>query len=389
MLLSIDVNPVFSQLVILSLIIIVAGFVFLLLKQPSIISYILVGVFVGPDGFGLITDETLISNLGNLGLVLLMFFIGMELELSQLLANWRIATLGTALQIAIGFTAMFVLSGFFDWGLKKTIIFSFVISVNSTAVILKILEDKKQIHSPVGGGVISILLAQDILIVPMLIFINYMGGGKMENAEIMRQVIGGVLLIGFMIFLFRKRTIKLPFSKFILRDHEIQVFVAFALCFGFSMLSSFFQLSSALGAFVAGMMISSARSTRWVHDSLHAFRVLFVAAFFVSVGMLVNIRFLLDNYFIITIMVIALFLLNNTTSFFVFRLFKNTWQQSIYAGSLLAQIGEFSFILGTTAYHFKIITDYTFQIIISVISLTLLLSPMWINMIKKVFKVDC
>jgi len=383
MIAAIQVDPVFSKFVILSLVIIVVGFVLRLFKQPSIVTYIIVGVLVGPFGFGIITDESLISNLGSLGLVLLLFFIGMEIHLPDLIGNWKVSVIGTIIQILISLAIVWAISNFFDWKLNQVVMLGFVISLSSTAVIVKLLQERDELHSKAGQNVLGILLAQDVLIVPMLIILGYLGGHKPEQSEVIKQIIGGILIVAVIVYILKKKEIKLPFRGYIRKDHEMQVFIAFTLCFGFSTLTALLGLSSALGAFVAGMVLSAAKSTKWVHDSLSAFKIMFVALFFVSVGILIDLDFLKQNIATIGILVLLVFVINNTINLFVMRIFCKDWKISIYAAALLSQIGEFSFILGSTGYYMGIIQDYAYQLIISTIAISLLLSPFWINASRK------
>jgi CPA2 family monovalent cation:H+ antiporter-2 len=176
--------------------------------------------------------------------------------------------------------------------------------------------------------------------------------------------------------------------KYLRKDHEMQVFVAFTLCFGFSILTALFGLSSALGAFIAGIVLSSTKSTRWVHNSLNAFKIVFVALFFVSVGMLIDLEFLKENLVTIGVLVLAVFLINNTINVFMIHIFSKDWKISFYAGALLSQIGEFSFILGSTGYYSGIIKNHSYQLIISTIALTLLISPLWISLTRKLIKLN-
>lgn len=383
--LSAIVDPVLVKLVILSIGIIIIGFVLKLLKQPYIVAYILAGVVMGPYGFGFVTDEALINSLGSLGLVLLLFFIGMEISLPQLIANWKISVYGTLVQVLFSIAAVYGIGVFLDWPIGRIIMLGFVISLSSTAVVIKLLQDKNEITTRVGQNVIGILLAQDVLIVPMMIVLSYLSGEPPETIEIVKQLIGGLFIFGIILLVLKKKNIKLPFEKHIKTDHEIQVFVAFAICFGFSIITAFFGLSSALGAFVAGILISSAKSTKWVHESLHSFRVVFVALFFVSIGMLINLEFLKVNFGLVLLFVFLIFLTNNVINALIIKMFKVSWKESMYTGAILAQVGEFSFVLGSTGFSIGIINDYGYQLIISIISISLMISPMWIVIARKLF----
>ena len=386
MIATINIDPVLSKFVILSMIIIVVGFVLQVFKQPSIVTYLIVGVLVGPFGFKLITDEILITNLGSLGLVLLLFFVGMEIHLPSLVTNWKVSIIGTSIQIVVSVIIVWLLGNFFNWIINQVVMLGFIISLSSTAVIVKLLQERNELFTEVGQNVLGVLITQDILIVPMLIIMGYLGGNNPEITEIIKQVIGGVLIIGIIVYILVKKEVKLPFMKYISEDHEVQVFVAFTLCFGFSILTALFGLSSALGAFIAGIVLSSTKSTQWVHNSLHAFKIMFVALFFVSVGMLIDLHFLKKNALIIGSLVLIVLIVNNTINVLIMRIFSKDWKISFYAGALLSQIGEFSFILGSTGYYSGIIKIYDYQLIISTIALTLFISPMWINLSRKIIK---
>jgi len=388
MIVAITIDPLLSRFVILSLVIIVVGFLLRLFKQPSLVTYIIVGVLVGPFGFGLVTDETLITSLGSFGLILLLFFIGMEIHLPDLITNWRVSVFGTLIQIVFSVAVVWLLGQYFNWKINQVVMLGFVISLSSTAVIVKLLKERNELYTKTGKNVIGVLLAQDLLIVPMIIILGYLGGDKQDIILLLKQIIGGIFIVGVIIYVLVKKEIKLPFMEYISKDHEMQVFVAFALCFGFSIITALFGLSSALGAFIAGIVLSSTKSTQWVHNSLNAFKIVFVALFFVSVGMLIDLEFLKANLVTIGVLVLAVFVINNTINVFMIHIFSKDWKISFYAGALLSQIGEFSFILGSTGYYSGIIKNHSYQLIISTIALSLLISPLWISVTRKLLKLN-
>ena len=386
-LLSAQTDPILTKLVLLAIGIIAVGLILRLLKQPYIVAYIIAGLVMGPQGLEIITDEVLISSLGSFGLILLLFFIGMEVSLPQLIGNWKVSVLGTLIQVFFSIGAVWLIAYFLEWPYYRTIMLGFVISLSSTAVVIKLLQDRNETQTKIGQNVIGILLAQDVIIVPMLIILSYLSGEKPESIELIKQIIGGLIMVLFVIWLLKKKELKLPLHNVVKSDHEIQVFVAFAICFGFAIITAFFGLSSALGAFVGGIVISTAKSTTWVHESLHAFRVVFVALFFVSIGMLINLQFLKEHFSIVMLFVGLIFITNNVINASVLRLFGENWKDSIYAGAILAQIGEFSYILGETGYSSGLITEFTYQLIISIISITLIISPLWVGFMRKILKI--
>ena len=350
------------------------------LRQPYLVAYIIAGILLGESGFQILTDKEAIHSMGEFGLILLLFFIGMEISLPDLLKNWKVPAFGTLFQIAVSILFVFFTGWYFGWHTNRIIVLGCIASLSSSAVVIKILQDNQQTQSLIGKNVISILLMQDILIVPMMIATGYLAGQQPSSVELFLQITGGIFIIGIIIWIVKKKHIKFPYSKIIEKDHELQVFIALILCFGFALLTASFHLSAALGAFVGGILMHAANSTHWLHDSLHAFRVVLIAVFFISIGMLIDVEFLLDNKWMVGLLVLTVLLTNHFINTGILRYFGNTWQDSIYGGALLAQIGELSFILAALAFKDAIISDFGYKIAILVIALTLLISPFWIGL---------
>lgn len=385
---ALDSSPFVLEFVSIALGIVLVGFVLRLFKQTNVIIYIITGVIVGPYVTGLVDDAEMISSIGSMGLVLLLFFVGMEISLEKMVANWRVSVVGTVLQIFFSVGVVYLLGQYYSWSLARVLTIGFVISLSSTAVLVKLLHDTGEINQRIGQNVLGILLVQDIMIVPMLIALSYVSGAPINSSDIILQIVGGVLisaLVGYMIY---KKELKLPFHRVIENDHEMQLFLAFVICFGFSALTSFFGLSSALGAFIGGILVATAKSTSWVHHSLESLKIIFVALFFISVGMLIDLQFLTEHISEILILVLVVFVTNNIINSVIMRGFKVSWKESLYTGALLSQVGEFSFVIGILAFHKGIITDYAYQLIVSMISLTLLLSPAWINISRRITKIS-
>ncbi len=363
----------------------------LLLKkvnQPYIIAYILTGVILGPSGFELVTNYETAEIVGELGLVILMFFIGMEISLRDFISKWRIALFGTGLQILFSILIILVIGGFLDWSIKRTLLLGFIISLSSSAVVIKLIEDNRINKTQIGQNVVSILLTQDIMIVPMIIIMSFFSGDGVQFESIILQVIGGIMIMSFLFYLLRKKTIDLPFGKQLKDEHELQVFASLIVCFGLALLTSLFELSAGLGAFVAGLFVHASPSTKWLHNSLHSFRVILISVFFLSVGMLIDIDFLVANWSIIAILVLGVYISNHGINALSLRFLGNTWRESIYGGSLLAQVGEFSFVLASLGYHSDIITTFSYQLTIIVISITIFISPFWVLLTKKMLSID-
>jgi CPA2 family monovalent cation:H+ antiporter-2 len=165
-------------------------------------------------------------------------------------------------------------------------------------------------------------------------------------------------------------------------DHELQVFIGLLLCFGFAWITSLLHLSAAMGAMFAGVIISQTESMKWLDRTLIPFRIFFLSLFFLSIGLQLDWNFVKDHITLITILVISIFFINSLINAFVFKLFKETWKNSLYAGALLSQIGEFSLVLCTVARSLKLVDEFSFQLTLAVISVTMLLSSAWISFIR-------
>lgn len=379
-------NPNLLLLVAIVSMILIPGIILRKLNQPYVIGYIFAGILIGEHGFGIFNDEAMIAQIGDFGLILLMFFIGMEISLPDLVSKWKSATLGVLFQVLGSVLLIWLFGTWLGWETNRILMLGFVISLSSSAVVIKMLQDNKETQTPVGQNVISILLMQDIVIVPMLIATNYIGGKIPSSEELILQIIGGLLIIVSMVWFIRKKEVQLPYSDEIKDDHELAVFIAFFICFAFALVTAFFGLSAALGAFVGGIFVHAARSTEWMHDSLHSFRVVFVAVFFVSVGMLIDLDFLYKNLSTILSLIGIVLVSNHFINAAVLKSMGNDWKGSLYGGALLAQIGELSFVLAAAGFYTQIITEYAYQITIAVIALTLLISPFWIAATKKILK---
>ena len=358
------------------------------LRQPHVIAYLLAGILLGPSVLGLVTDQHTLDRLGDFGVIILMFFIGMEVSPKKLIGNWKIALIGTFLQIAVSIFIIKALGVFFGWSNIFCILLGFIISLSSTAVVLNILQSRHELNTKHGQNALVVLLTQDIAVIPMLIVIGLLSGDHVSSSVAMLQIIGGILLLGLCVFIVMKPNFKIPLIGTAIReDHDLQVFGALLLCFGLALISGIFSLSTALGAFIAGMVVASANEAQWVHHSLESFKTVFVALFFVSIGMLVDIAFILPHWAEIVGLTLLVLILNTFINGAVFRLFGDSWANSLYTGAILAQIGEFSFVLAAVGVSATILSHDDYQVIVAVIVTSLLLSPFWTSYFEKFTKI--
>ncbi len=362
--------------------VVISGFLLKQIKQPNLIAYILIGVIIGPSGLDLIADEEQIKFIGELGIILLFFFIGMEIDLRHFVKGWRLALFGTLGQLTSSIAVIYLLGWFYDWPINRVLVIGLVIALSSSAVVFKLLEEKNLFDKRIGQNVTNILLAQDIAIAPILIIIAMIGGDT--NNSVGLPILGGLLFLSIIVFLYKKGSIKIPLNRLVQTEHELQVFLALFFCFSGALIASWFHISEALGAFIGGLAMHAGKATDWIHHAIHSFRILFVAVFFISIGAQLSIPFLLENWMQLTLSLIAVYTINHFINATILKLYNNSWSEAAIGGALLGQIGELSFLICLAAYNVGILTEYAYNFTLALISLTLLVSPIWILTTEKV-----
>ncbi|MDH4229859.1 MAG: cation:proton antiporter [Nitrospirota bacterium] len=359
------------------------GLVLRALRLPQVLAYLCAGVALGPHGLAVVTDHAVLTRLGGMGVVLLLFFVGMELHPRELVGAWRVAVGGTLLQVALCIALVAILARWTGWPPERVVLLGCIVSMSSTVVVLKLLTRNSELDTPTGHGVAGVLVAQDVLLIPMLLGVSMMGGQVLSGPELATQISGVVALLGVVGWMALSPRISLPWLWPLRADHEMEVFAALALCFGLAWVTGLAGLSAALGALVAGMLVGAAREAHWVRRHVAPFQVVFVALFFVSVGMLVDLAFLRDFLGTVLLFVLLVLVAKTVVNAAILRLLHGGWRDSLYGGALLAQIGEFSFVLAALGLQVGVIGMGGYQMAISVIALSLAVSPLWIGAARR------
>ena len=367
-------------------VVLIAGLLLSYLRQPRVAGYLIVGMLLGPHGFGLSPAHELNEFLSEMGVVFLLFFVGMEVSVERLIKGWRISVIGTLFQILFSVGFAWLLGWWNAWNVGEIILIGFIISLSSTAVVLTVLQNWNELHTPVGGDVLGILLVQDLMVVPMLIILGLLGGGAPTAFSIGLQVLGGLLIFALIGYVVMKGKVKVRTPKVVEDDEELELYLSLAICLGLAILTTVFGLSEALGAFAAGIFVSAAGWTDRHHRLLHPFKILFMALFFVSIGMLVNLPYILDHWGKIIFLVLLILIVNTVINALILRAGKRTFPDSWYGGFLLSQIGEFSFVLASVGLASGIWSEGREQVAYATIAMSLILSPLWIGMGKALLR---
>ena len=381
-------EPILFTIFGMALTILIIGLLLKIFNQPHVITYILAGVILGPSFLGLVSDQTLLQSIGSIGIVLLMFFVGMEISIPKLVSNWKMIIIGPILQVIVASISMIIFGKFLGWSFGKSILMAFVITISSTAVVVKILKSWEELHTKIGQDVLGILIVQDLMVVPMIIILGLANSQKVDVAKTFESIIFGIIVITIFVYLVKKQKLKIPFHHHIKEDSELRFFLALIVCFGFAILTSYLGLSSALGAFIAGLLMSEEAHNYSMKKNLKPFYFFFMAIFFMSIGMMLDFNFLKENFAILLFLLILVFVLSTIMNMLIIRVLGSTWKESLYAGALLSQLGEFGYVLAAIGLTSGIIVGEGYTLIITLISLTLIFSPFWIGLIKSALKIE-
>lgn len=362
------------------------GYLAVRMGLPIVVAYILTGIMLGPSMLGVIDNEKMVTRVGEIGVVMLLFFVGMEVSIPKLMERWRIAVIGTAVQIAVSVAVCVALVWAFGMPTSLGILFGFVISLSSTAVVLKELQDSGEMDAPFGQNATGVLLVQDMAIVPMMIVLSLMGDADMHASDIIKLVVGAVGVLVLVVFLMRTGRFNIP--EFLKGSLEKRVLLGLLLCLGAATFTSWLGLSAGLGAFLAGMLLASSDQSEWVHEHLESVYVIFVMIFFLSVGMMVNVEYLQSHLMLVLGATMLVFIFNSGVNVFVMRALGEDWEHALITGGLLSQIGEFSFLLAAVGVFGGVLSPELHEMTVIVIAMTLLFSPIWLMMVKRLARKD-
>ncbi len=365
---------------------VICGVVMSRLRQPAISGYILAGILLGPSGLALVENRDQITVLADLGVLMLLFLVGMELSLSGFKSVWRGALVATLLQIAGSVGATLVLSLLFGWSLGLSVLLGFVIALSSTAVVIKMLEGMNILNTPLGKATVGVLIAQDLAFVPMMLILASLAGDGFGVFGMFRVGFSVVVLVLLILYLTRRRKISLPFAGVVAGHRDLTPLRGLAFCFGAAALTGYLSLSPAYGAFLAGLVIGNSTERRAMMRGVQPIQSILMMVFFLSIGLLINLDFILANMGTVLLILFMVTVFKTGLNIGVLRLAREPWPHAFIAGMLLAQIGEFSFLLGQAGVSSGLIGREEGDLVIAVTALSLLISPLWLVIARRLMR---
>ncbi len=355
---------------------IVVLFVFYRFRLPAIVGFLLTGILVGPHGLHFIKSVHEVEILAEIGVMLLLFTIGIEFSLERLMQIKKMVLLGGSLQLLLTMAAGFLWSLQTGLQVRDSIFMGFLIALSSTAIVLKLLQERGEIDSPHGRTALGILIFQDIAIVPMMLLIPLLAGtSKQSGGSLFLFVVKGAGIILLVIVSAKWLVPNLLFQITRTKSRELFLITIFVICLGTVWLTSSAGLSLALGAFLAGLIISESEYSHQALSNILPFRDVFTSFFFVSVGMLLDIRFLFQKPLLVLLITIAVLLLKSIIVSFIALLLRYPLRTAIMTGIGISQVGEFSFILAQRGLDFGFLSGDYYQLFLATSVLTMASTP--------------
>ncbi len=362
--------------------------IFTKLRIPTILGYLMTGIIAGPHLLGLISSEHNIELLAEIGVIFLLFTIGMEFSLKHLLRIRRIVFLGGLLQVSLTAALIYLVSYFYDLNWQSGLFIGFLAALSSSALVLKLLQERSELTSNYGRTVLGILIFQDILLVPLILFAHVLGDSSVDLAnELLVLTLKATAIIG-LVYVGNKWLLpRLLHLIAMAKNQELFMMSIFLICFAIALLTYSLGMSLAFGAFLAGLMISESQYSHNAFGNLIPFKDTFTSFFFVSIGMLLNLNFVLENILLVVVSVLLVFVVKIIIAGGTGFVLGHTFRGTVVIGFALCQVGEFSFVLAKIGLQYEILSDFYYQLFLAVTVITMAMTPFMMNISKPISNV--
>jgi len=359
------------------------GLLFTRFKQPAILGYVIAGIVLGPSGFSMIEDRENVTLLAELGVLLLLFILGLELNLRSFREIWKVSVGCVLLQVVASTGMVFLASFVFGWSVGTSLLFGFVIALSSTAVSVTMLESMGELKSATGRLTIGILIAQDLAFVPMTLLIRSFGDEGFALITIGKLILALSILVVLILYLSRKERVHIPLIERAAHHRDLFPLLGLAFCFGSAALSGLLDVSAAYGAFLAGLVLGNTAERQNIIKVTHPTQSILLMMFFLSIGLLLDVTYLWQNLVKVLTLLFIVFLSKTALNVFLLRALKQPFATAFLSSLMLAQIGEFSFVLTTIGVEANLLDAESSRLVIALTVLSLLLSPLWMGAARR------
>jgi CPA2 family monovalent cation:H+ antiporter-2 len=344
-------------------------------KVPPIVGFLITGVLCGPYGFGLISDPHEVESIAEIGVVLLLFTVGIEFSLKQLARIRNFLLVGGGLQVLVTIGTIYLVSRLAGQQTKVALFVGMLVALSSTAIVLRLLADRGELDGPSGQAVLGILIFQDLCVVPMVLFTPFLTGGDADAGDAIGVVIKALLFIAGAVVAARWVVPRLLHYVVATRRREVFLLAIILLCLGTAWASARVGLSLALGAFIAGLVISESEYSHQALGEILPLREVFNSLFFISIGMLFDIRTVIASPLTVFGAILVVIVVKALITAGASIALGQSLRIAIVAGFALAQIGEFSFVLSKVGLSSGLLDESRYQLFLAVAVGTMTLTP--------------
>jgi CPA2 family monovalent cation:H+ antiporter-2 len=346
------------------------------LGLPALVGFLATGVVLGPGVFALVESAERVHRLAEIGVMLLLFTIGLEFSLARLGNMARLLVGAGSIQVGVTMTAVSASAWVAGYAGTQAVVLGFIVALSSTALCLAMLESRGELEAVYAGPTLAILLFQDLCVVPMLMVLPVLAGaGEVSAAAIAARSLAGLAAVAVAGVAARSFVPWLLRQVLRLRSRELFIGVIVLTCFGTAWLTASLGLSLAIGAFLAGLIVSESEYSHQVVADVLPLRDLFSSIFFVSVGMLLDPRILVAQPVLVCALTVGILLLKAVAAGGAVLPFRASPAVAVMSGVTLSQVGEFSFVITSEAARLGLLDREVVQLVVAVSVFTMLLTP--------------
>ena len=317
-------------------------------------------------------------------MLLLLFLIGMELSLRAFKTVYKAALLVVLVQIGLAVAVTSAIGWVMAWTPQQGILLGFVLAVSSTAVTIKILADKGELRTQFGRMTVGVLIAQDLAVIAMLLMIEALNPhADFDYSIIWRGALAVVIVIALVRFLSRRARMRLPLRAAFGADREVVPIAALAFCGICATVAGLLGLSTAFGAFLAGLVVGNSSERQIVLRGTMPIQSVLLVVFFLSVGLLIDAGFFFDNLGTLFVVFMLATVAKGLINVVALRVSGQPWEQSVLAGVTMGQIGEFAFVIAGVGLAVGAIEIEGYKVAVAVIALSLMLGPAWVALERR------
>ena len=350
------------------------------LRLPAAAGFILVGVALGPSGAGMISSDDSIETLAEMGVLMLLFIIGMEMRLSQFTKSLPVALGITGITCAVIPTSVALFALVVGGEVTGAIVIGFMLAISSTAVAMKMMEDGGHKDTEGGRLALAILVAQDLAVVPLLLITESLGATITAKAMLIvagKLLLASCLLAAFIHILNKVKSFRFPGSEFLLKHHDIGTLGVLGICFAAAAVSGLIGLSPALGAFLGGLVVGHSTLRRGALNMSEPVEAILLFVFFLSVGLLIDLSFLNGHIWVILAALVVVTGGRTFLNFILLRLAGEEFHTAAVASLILSPVGEFSFVIAGAGLAMGALSPDGYKLALAVIAMSLLVSPLF------------